>query len=181
MYSIRRFSESVIASDLRLTRKARHLSRGPRGLRYFAAISRLGDGIAWYVLMLGLLLFGGETGQVAALQMAILGVASLVLYKSLKHLSRRPRPLSVERSLSTHVAPLDEFSFPSGHTLHAVGFTLVLTQYFPLAGLLLWPFCASIALSRVVLGLHYPSDVLAAIALGWCMSVASGRLMLLLV
>ena len=111
------------------------------------------------------------------LPLALLGIASLLAYKGLKRLSRRPRPLSRERALATAVAPLDEFSFPSGHTLHAVGFTLVLVQHYPESGLLLWPLCAAIALSRVVLGLHYPSDVLAAIGLGWVFADASSRML----
>jgi undecaprenyl-diphosphatase len=178
MLSIRRLSEHFCASDLALTRRVQRLSGGRLGLDYFAAVSRLGDGIVWYVLMLALLLFGGEHGQRAALQMAVLGLLSLVIYKGLKRLSRRPRPLAVERTLGTRVAPLDEFSFPSGHTLHAVGFTLVVCQYYPAAGLVLWPFCASVAASRVVLGLHYPSDVLAAIGLGWALSESTSHLML---
>ncbi len=177
LLSIRRFSESFCASDLELTRRVQRVSGRPLALAYFAAVSRLGDGIFWYVLMLLLLLVGGETGARATLQMAVLGLASLAVYKGLKQLSRRPRPRSVEQALRTHVDPLDEFSFPSGHTLHAVGFTLVVTQFYPAAGLLLWPFCASVALSRVVLGLHYPSDVLAAIALGWSLSEASSYIL----
>lgn len=167
LLSIRRLSEQFCASDLRLTRRVRRLSDGRIALAGFAAISRLGDGLVWYLLMLALLLFGGDTGQRATLQMALLGITSLVIYKALKRISRRPRPLAVEHALGTRVAPLDEFSFPSGHTLHAVGFTLVLTQHYPESGLVLWPFCAGVAMSRVVLGLHYPSDVLAAIGIGW--------------
>ncbi len=178
LLSIRRISERFRASDLRLTRRVQRLSDGGPTLVYLSAVSRLGDGIAWYVLMLALLLFGGDSGQRATLHMAILGLLSLVVYKGLKQISRRPRPLAVEQALARRVAPLDEFSFPSGHTLHAVGFTLVLTEYFPEFGLLLWPFCASIAVSRVALGLHYPSDVLAAIGLGWALSEATGKLVL---
>jgi undecaprenyl-diphosphatase len=63
-------------------------------------------------------------------------------------------------------APLDEFSFPSGHTLHAVAFTLVALAHYPALAPLLLPFTACVATSRVVLGLHYPSDVLAATAIG---------------
>jgi undecaprenyl-diphosphatase len=174
--SFRRFSESFSASELALTRRAQRLTDGRALLAWFAAVSRLGDGIFWYALMLALLLFGGETGQRATVQMALLGSVSLLVYKALKQLSRRPRPLSVEHALRCGVAPLDEFSFPSGHTLHAVGFTLVVTRHLPAAGWVLWPFCASVALSRVVLGLHYPSDVLAAIVLGW--ALATGALWL---
>jgi undecaprenyl-diphosphatase len=62
--------------------------------------------------------------------------------------------------------PLDEFSFPSGHTLHAVAFTLIATANYPDLSLLLFPLAALIAASRLVLGLHYPSDVLAGGAIG---------------
>jgi len=64
------------------------------------------------------------------------------------------------------VPPLDEFSFPSGHTLHAVSFTIVALTWFPALAPLLVPFTVLVAASRVVLGLHYPSDVLAATAIG---------------
>jgi undecaprenyl-diphosphatase len=71
------------------------------------------------------------------------------------------------------VAPLDEFSFPSGHTLHAVAFTLVALAHYPMLAWLLIPYSASVALSRVVLGLHYPSDVLAATAIGSVLAAVS--------
>jgi undecaprenyl-diphosphatase len=177
LLSIRRFSDQAQATDLALTRRLRRLSDTPWVLAGFAAVSRLGDGLVWYLLMLALLLLGDADDQRVVLQMALLGIASLLAYKALKRLSKRPRPLSRERALATAVAPLDEFSFPSGHTLHAVGFTLVLVQHYPESALLLWPLCAAIALSRVVLGLHYPSDVLAAIGLGWGFAEASFRLL----
>ncbi|KHL67479.1 phosphoesterase, partial [Xanthomonas euvesicatoria] len=55
---------------------------------------------------------------------------------------------------------------PSGHTLHAVSFSIVALAYYPWLAPLLVPFSAGVALSRVVLGLHYPSDVLAATLIG---------------
>lgn len=173
LLSIRRFSDQAQATDLALTRRLRRLSDTPWVLAGFASVSRLGDGLVWYLLMLALLLLGDADDQRVVLQMALLGGVSLLAYKGLKRLSKRPRPLSRERALATAVAPLDEFSFPSGHTLHAVGFTLVLVQHYPESALLLWPLCAAIALSRVVLGLHYPSDVLAAIGLGWAFAETS--------
>lgn len=134
--------------------------------RYFAAVSRLGDGVFWYALMAALAAFGGTRGLQAALHMAGLSIVMLALYKSLKHATRRPRPHAANHHIRAWVAPLDEFSFPSGHTLHAVGFSVVALAYFGGLAPLLVPFAVSVALSRVVLGLHYPSDVLAATGIG---------------
>ena len=62
--------------------------------------------------------------------------------------------------------PLDVFSFPSGHTLQAVLFTIMLGSQVPMMLWLLLPFTLLIALSRLVLGLHYPTDVLVGACIG---------------
>ena len=80
--------------------------------------------------------------------------------------TKRPRPCAADGRIRAWIAPLDEFSFPSGHTLHAVSFTVVALAHYPVLAWLLLPFTASVAISRVVLGLHYPSDVLAATTIG---------------
>ena len=61
---------------------------------------------------------------------------------------------------------LDEYSFPSGHAMHAVAYSVLLGVYYPEFTPLLWGFTALVALSRVVLGLHYPSDVVIGAAIG---------------
>jgi len=138
-----------------------------KGLRrFFAVISRLGDGVFWYVLMAALVVVDGIDGIRASAHMAATGVIALVLYKLLKRWTPRPRPFASDVRIRAWVAPLDEFSFPSGHTLHAVAFSIVATAHYPALAALLIPFTASVAASRVVLGLHYPSDVLAALGLG---------------
>lgn len=141
---------------------------GTRGTlrRMFAVVSRLGDGVFWYALMGAMVLFDGVDGLVAAAHLLATGAISLALYKAIKRWTRRPRPFASDVRIRAWVAPLDEFSFPSGHTLHAVAFTIVALAYYPALAWLLVPFSAAVAASRVVLGLHYPSDVLAATALG---------------
>ncbi len=134
--------------------------------RFFAGISHLGDGVCWYALMAGLVLFDGIDGLAASVHLAATGVIALTLYKLLKRWTRRPRPFASDVRIKAWVAPLDEFSFPSGHTLHAVAFSIVAIAHYPSLAWLLVPFTVCVALSRVVLGLHYPSDVLAALALG---------------
>lgn len=140
---------------------------------FFRAVSRLGDGIFWYALMAVLALLGGHRGVLAAAHMAATGIAALLLYRRLKRWARRPRPYRVCAGVIAHVPALDEFSFPSGHTLQAVSFSVVALAWYPSLALLLLVFTALVAASRVILGLHYPSDVLAAIAIGGGLGAAS--------
>ncbi len=141
--------------------------------RFFATISRLGDGVFWYLLMAALIAGDGLDGLAASAHLAATGAIALLLYKLLKRWTRRPRPYASDIRIRAWVAPLDEFSFPSGHTLHAVAFSIVAMAHYPALALLLVPFTACVAVSRVVLGLHYPSDVLAATAIGSALAGAS--------
>ncbi len=142
-------------------------------VNYFRVISRLGDGAFWYCLMAMLVIIDGWDGVNATAHMAATGFTALVMYKSLKRWTRRPRPFAADNQIRPLIAPLDEFSFPSGHTLHAVSFTLVALHYYPWLWPILVPFAASVAISRVVLGLHYPSDVLAAATIGYALATLS--------
>ena len=103
--------------------------------RFFGVISRLRDGVFWYALMGALAMFGGARGATAALHMALTGLVAAALYRHLKQWTRRPRPFRAHDDIVPYVAPLDEFSFPSGHTLHAVSFSLIALAYFPVLAL----------------------------------------------
>lgn len=132
----------------------------------FRVVSRLGDGIFWYALMIGILLFKGAEGFASVLHMAIAGLIGTLVYKWLKGKTLRPRPYEVRQDIWLTGKPLDKFSFPSGHTLHAVVFGLVALGYYPHLLMIVVPFTIMVGLSRVVLGLHYPSDVLAGAGIG---------------
>jgi undecaprenyl-diphosphatase len=140
---------------------------------YFAAVSRLGDGVAWYTLLALLPIFGGLAAFHASLHMAATALAGVVIYKLLKSRLVRERPFIGLAGVTALTAPLDRYSFPSGHTLHAVMFTVMLAHYVPALLWLVVPFALSVALSRVVLGLHYPTDVAAGALLGWTLAEAS--------
>ena len=134
--------------------------------RVFRIVSRLGDGVFWYSLMLALLATGGVDAFGPVGRMAGTGLVCTLIYKWLKSKTLRPRPFAVENAVRAGADPLDPFSFPSGHTLHAVAFSIVAIAFYPVLAWLLVPFTLLVAASRVVLGLHYPSDVLAGAALG---------------
>ena len=140
---------------------------GHRGCMLLArGISRLGDGELWVALILALALMPGDRGVRCALHVAAVALTGLLLYLLVKRRAGRPRPYRRLDGLQLCARPLDEFSFPSGHTLHAVAFAIVVPAYFPALGVLLLSFALLTGLVRVVLGLHYPSDVLAGIAIG---------------
>ena len=132
----------------------------------FRTASRLGDGVFWYALMLALLAADGTAAIAPVLHMIAVGFAGTMLYRWLKAKTLRPRPYYVNQAITCNARPLDQFSFPSGHTLHAVAFAIVAIADYPQLAFLLIPFAFLIALSRMVLGLHYPSDVLAGASIG---------------
>jgi undecaprenyl-diphosphatase len=108
--------------------------------------------------------------------MAVAGVAGLALYRWLKLRTSRPRPFQVYAAINAAAPALDRFSFPSGHTLHAVSFSLIAAAGFPELAPLLFPFAALVGVSRPILGLHYPSDVLAGAVLGAIVAQAALQL-----
>ncbi len=142
-------------------------------LALFRTVSWLGNGIFWYALMLALLLADAANAPLPVLHMTCVGLACTLTYKLLKRGTLRPRPYQVHQHIAAGAQPLDQFSFPSGHTLHAVAFSLVACAYYPQLALLTVPFTVLVAASRLVLGLHYPSDVLAGGALGTLIVLAS--------
>lgn len=140
---------------------------------YFALASRLGDGIAWYAMLVALPVILGATALAPAMHMAVTALVAVAIYKLIKGALGRERPYAAHAAVLALVPALDRYSFPSGHTLHAVAFTVMLAHYFPALLVVVVPFALSVALSRVVLGLHYPTDVLAGAALGAGLARAS--------
>jgi len=154
-----------------------HVLRPDRGRRLFAIVSRLGDGVFWYSLVAVMPLVDGWNGARAGMHMLLTGGVILTLYKTLKNTTRRERPCHCVDNIIAAVPPLDLYSFPSGHTLHAVGFTVVALHYYPGLAWILVPFSLLVASSRVALGLHYPSDVLAAAGIGFALAHAGIQLL----
>jgi undecaprenyl-diphosphatase len=133
---------------------------------FFRIVSRLGDGVFWYGLMVGILLLKRADGILPVLHMTLAGLVGTLVYKWLKGKTLRPRPYEVHQDILLAGTPLDKFSFPSGHTLHAVVFGLVAITYYPQLIFIVVPFTTMVGLSRVVLGLHYPSDVISGALIG---------------
>ena len=141
--------------------------RAPRWVRlWMICATRGGDGWLWYALGLAVALFGGEQrlGALAASGVAVSIGICLFIY--LKRLFRRKRPCALEPHCWATLLPPDQFSFPSGHTITAFSVAMSMGQFYPSLLPMLLFFATSIALSRVVLGMHFLSDVIAGAVIG---------------
>ena len=161
-------------AELRFCRYLNRPSGLPTPRTFFKALSRLGDGWVWYALILSQLMLPG--GGFAAAHLALTGGIGLLAYKLIKRHAVRERPFITHPAISCAAAPLDRYSFPSGHTLHAVSFTIMFASYVPEWTGPLAALAFAIALSRVILGLHYPTDVAAGAVLGGTLGSASALL-----
>jgi undecaprenyl-diphosphatase len=152
--------------DLRWARSVHRAAQYRVLVDLLRAVSWLGDGALWYLVIIALALAGGTDGRDIAAQMVLLGAVNLTLYLWVKGRIGRPRPFVECPDIRACGRALDRFSFPSGHVLHATAFSGVLGFYYPAALWTLVPAALLIALSRVALGLHYPSDVAAGAVIG---------------
>ncbi len=139
----------------------------PRWIRAYAlSATRVGDGWLWYAMGLAILLFGGDSRFAALGAAGTAAVLSILLFIVLKRFTGRRRPCQIEPHCWATLLPPDQFSFPSGHTMTAFAVAVALSLFYPslAIGLL---FCAlSIALSRILLGMHFLSDVVAGALIG---------------
>jgi undecaprenyl-diphosphatase len=159
--------------DHRLMRRMNRW-RAPRWIRYWMiAATRMGDGWLWYALGAMLLLYGGPQRFAAIGAAGSSAILGIFVFKLLKRLSQRSRPCQLEPHCWSKVLPPDKFSFPSGHTMTAFSIALVVSYFYPALEGTLFFVAFSIAVSRIVLGMHFLSDVLAGIVLGVAIGCAS--------
>lgn len=128
-------------------------------------ISRLADGPIYLAIALLCAALDGERG----LMFLCFGLAcyalEVPLYLLLKRFFKRERPFK-QLNCWYGFVPADEFSFPSGHTAAAAVFAALLGLFYVDTTLILMAGVLLVGASRVVLGVHYPGDILAGALLG---------------
>ena len=149
----------------------------PRWMRlWMLAATRGGDGWLWSALGVLVALAGGPERFRATLAAVLAVSAGILLFLALKRACNRKRPCALEPHCWATLLPPDQFSFPSGHTITAFAVAIALGEFYPalLPALLL---CALlIATSRILLGMHFLSDVVVGALLGAGLALTSHSL-----
>lgn len=159
--------------DHRLMRRLNRW-RAPRWIRlWMICATRGGDGWLWYALVLAVALFGGDDRGRAILASTSATGTGILMFLWLKKATKRRRPCALEPHCWATLLPPDQFSFPSGHTITAFAMAFSLGLVFP-AVMPVLLFCAvSVAISRVILGMHFLSDIVAGAAIGTALAYAA--------
>jgi undecaprenyl-diphosphatase len=133
---------------------------------YIRWISRTGDGPLYLLIALSILMLDPKTGTEFFWSGVIAYVFDVSLYLILKNAIKRDRPAVKISSYTAWITPSDQFSFPSGHTAAAFLFACLILNFYPAFALVAFVWATTIALSRVLLGVHYPTDLFAGAILG---------------
>jgi undecaprenyl-diphosphatase len=143
-----------------------HVTKGFQYRRSVKLISHTGDGPLYFIVALGLLALEPQSGAIFFWAGIIAYVFDVSLYLLLKNLIKRDRPAVKISSYQAWITPSDQFSFPSGHTAAAFLFACLVFNFYPLFAIPCFIWASAIGISRVLLGVHYPTDLAAGALLG---------------
>lgn len=136
--------------------------------KFFSLITNVNNWYIAYIILLGVsFVYGGKKGK-----LAVIGVLLLIVvtdqtgYRLLKEFFERARPCNALGDVLTPLGCNGTFSFPSNHALNNFAAAMFFYKLFPKLKWILFISATLVAISRVYLGLHYPSDILGGAVLG---------------
>lgn len=143
-----------------------HVTKRFQYRRSVRFISSTGDGPVYLIIALLLLLLDPINGSTFFWAGIIAYCFDVSLYLLLKNIIKRDRPAVKITSYQAFITPSDQFSFPSGHTAAAFLFACLVWEFYPLFAISCFIWAAAVGMSRVLLGVHYPTDLVAGALLG---------------
>ena len=150
--------------DLRILRWCVKSRYHHKFINFVRAVSRTGDGYMQVLVPITVALITQST------EFFLLAITAFAIerpvYFVLKNSLKRRRPPDIVPNFSCIVQPSDKFSFPSGHTMAAFLLVGLLVAQFGAIAVPFYLWALAVGASRVILGVHFPSDILAGAALG---------------
>jgi undecaprenyl-diphosphatase len=157
----------------------RHVNRwrAPRWVRWWMLLAtRAGDGWLWGLIGLAVLLSPDALRFRAITAAACAVIAGIALFHRVKRMVGRIRPSDIEPHCWAHIVTRDKFSFPSGHWTTAFAVALSLGSFYPEILPVLLLLAANVAISRVVVGMHFLTDVLVGSGMGALLGYVAFRI-----
>lgn len=134
--------------------------------RFMVKFTNLGSAAFVSLFTFILIVFGNKEIRRIGIEVAATLAVSQAITYSLKSLLSRDRPYKVLKNLNTFGIKLKDYSFPSGHTSASFSIATVIVINMPVLSIIVITLALLVGISRVYLGVHYPTDVVAGIIVG---------------
>ena len=170
-----RISSTLSAPEHNLMRRVNRWS-APRWFRWWMlGATRAGDGWLWAMVGIAVLM-SSDVLRFRAIEASACAVAvGIVVFHRIKRVFCRTRPRDIEPHCWANIITQDKFSFPSGHSTTAFAVALSLGSFYPEIMPVLLILAANVAISRVIVGMHFLSDVLVGSGMGALLGYAAFR------
>ena len=164
--------------DVALFDKVFHLGREYKAMTKGAiTLSRSGDGYLQVLTPALVWLSGSLLAPTYAMALAVAMLAERIIYYIMKNTLKRLRPCDFKKNLKSLIAASDKFSFPSGHTSAAFCFSTITIITFGGAYAAMFIWASLVGASRVIIGVHYPGDIVAGAVMGSGIAVGTASML----
>ena len=164
--------------DLALFNKVFGYGKARQALTHTAmAVSKSGDGYAQLLAPLIVWFTGSVLAPTYAFSLLVAFSVERCSYYVLKNSLKRLRPCDLTPSIHSLIAASDKFSFPSGHTSAAFCLCVMTSLVFGGVASVLFIWAVAVGLSRIIVGVHFPGDIVAGALLGSSVALVTASLL----